>query len=129
MRILLAALLLAMGLHGAQAQQACNSIAPFRHDVATGPVNIVPGIGGQRIYFCGFVLNSKAATLDFKVWTGVGATCTGGQDLSPIWSLPNGFALVSRVPTTGPSGNLGDGLCIQTFGTGSLTGVLYYTQF
>jgi len=108
----------------------CDQVTPFQHATPTGPVEIVPGIANQRIYFCGFSIAEKGPTLDLKIWSGGGVLCAiGSKDLSPQWSFPNDFALVNRIEHVGPFSNVGDSLCIQTFGSGALTGTIYWTQF
>jgi hypothetical protein len=89
----------------------------------------VPGVSGQSIYYCGFVIAEKGNTLDLKVWASSAADCSvDSEDFSPQWSFPNDFAFSTRVAETGLYSPYGHTLCIQTFGTGALTGVIYWTQ-
>jgi hypothetical protein len=131
MKHMLALLLLLLTCASAQAQtKPCDNARYFQHTVATGPVLLVPGVPNQRIYFCGFVLAQKGNTLDFKVWSTDQPDCsTTLEAFSPQWSLPTDVQMVNRRETVGNSTDYGAGLCIQTFGTGALTGAIYYAQF
>jgi hypothetical protein len=109
--------------------RACSQQTAFLHNAATGPVAIVLGVAGQSIWYCGFVIAEKGNTLDLKVWASAAADCSStNESFSPQWSFPNDFAFSTRVAETGLYSNPGDTLCIQTFGTGALTGVIYWTQ-
>jgi hypothetical protein len=134
MRLILAIAFLALLAIPAQAQtKPCDQIVMFQHAAATGPVEIVPGIDGQRIYPCGFMLAQKGNTLDFQMW-GAQDHCVGGPVLgatlfTPRMSLPTDVQLVNRIEHAGPSSQYGASICIQTWGTGGLTGAIYYAQF
>ena len=136
MRLILAIAFLALLAIPAQAQtKPCDKIVMFQHATATGPVELIPGIDGQRIYPCGFMLSEKGNTLDFQMW-GVAASdhCVSGPVMNaelytPRMSLPTDVQLVNRIEHAGPAGSYGFSLCIQTWGTGGLTGAIYYAQF
>jgi len=114
----------------ALAQRQCNQLTPFSHTVPTGPVVAVPGDPTKQIYYCGFTLASKTNTLDFKIWASEAPDCSRQSiPLTPQWSLPNAFALNNRIETTGAASNYGSTLCFQTFGSGTLTGVIYWAQY
>jgi len=114
----------------AQAQRQCDRIVSFVHSTATGPVIVVPGVDGKRIYTCGFSLAEKGPTLDIQIFTGAGPACAIGRlDQTPIFSFPNDATFNNRVDTVGPHSEYGDALCIQTFGSGAITGMIFWAQF
>lgn len=128
----LAGLFLVLPASPAAAQtRPCDRLVSFQHAEATGPVEIVPGKPNARVYQCGIVLAQKGNTLDFKMWTAQpGSNCTGGtSDLTPQFSLPVDVVMVNRIENVGPSSEPGQSLCIQTLGSGGLTGVVYWAQF
>jgi hypothetical protein len=130
MRLILAIAFLALLAIPAQAQtRQCTKITPFQHTTPTGPVWIVPGVQNQRVYYCGFMLAQKGNTLDFKIWFAADAGCVETGTLGPTWSLPTDMAIVNRTEQVGPYGPYGFGICIQTFGSGALTGAIYWEQF
>jgi hypothetical protein len=132
MQLVIAALFLLLSVMPAQTQtRACDSQTPFQHLVPTGPVEIVVGKPGQRVYPCGFVLSQKGNTLDFKIWASPpGSSCgIDDEDFAPQMALPTDVQLVNRIPTVAGSTKEGYSLCIQTFGSGALTGVIYWAQF
>jgi hypothetical protein len=109
--------------------RACAQQTAFSHTAATGPIAIVPGVSGQSVWYCGFVIAEKGNTLDLKVWASAQADCSGTiESFSPQWSFPGSFAFSTRVSETGLYSPPGYSLCIQTFGAGALTGVVYWTQ-
>lgn len=127
-------LLLALGLlfalsFPAQAQRACDQATPFQHATATARTALIPGVAGQRIYYCGFMIAQKGQALDLQITYGTGVNCGTNTHGSLVYSLPNDFALVNRIENVGPHTDLGESLCVQTFGTGALTGVIYWAQF
>ena len=136
MRILIGGLLILFALVvPAKAQtKPCSDVSWFQHLEATGPVEIVPGKTDQRVYPCGFVLAQKGNTLDFQMWVAPMGTCDvgptqSGNVLTPKMSLPTDVQLVNRIENVGPVAPAGYSLCIQTFGSGALTGAIYWAQF
>jgi hypothetical protein len=127
--ILLAFLLCAPGAHAQT--RPCEHATGFKHLIPTGPVEIVPAIAGQRIYYCGFTILQKGNTLDLIVMAGQGTNCdTNTVQLTPQLELPNDFALSNRVESVGPATEPGYALCIQTLGTNAkLGGLIYWSQF
>jgi hypothetical protein len=118
--------------YGQEVSRGCDKAVGFKHVVATGPVELIPAVPGQSIYFCGFTIVQKGNTLDLIVMIGQGQNCaTNRKDLTPQMSLPADFALSTRIPASPPMpGSEGYALCIQTIGTtGALTGLVFYTQF
>jgi hypothetical protein len=116
----------------ALAQRQCDRVETFQHEVATGPVEIVPAVAGQRIYLCGYMLAQKGTTLDLQLTFGQGSTCaTNRQTVTPVFSLPSDLVIVNRIETIGPASEIGVSLCIQTIGPAGarLTGAIYYAQF
>jgi len=131
----LAVALLALFASEAQAQRQCTHTSWFQHTTPTGPIEIVPGVDGQRIYPCGFMLTQKGNTLDFQMWGTPFGLCVNGSGFSnaqlftPQLSLPTDVQLVNRLEVVGPFTPPGYSLCIQTFGAGALTGAIYWEQF
>lgn len=115
-----------------QVSRPCDSGSYFRHEAATGPVAVVVGKPGARIYFCGFMFTQKGNTLDLIVSVGKGPDCAGEKiQITPQLELPADFALTNRIETGQPIGGPEFGLCIQTLGAAGakLAGVIYYAQF
>jgi hypothetical protein len=130
MRLALAFLILIASIVPASAQRPCDQTSTFQHDIATGPVEIVVGKPDQRIYPCGFMLTQKGNSLDFQMWSAVaGSNCVPVTFWTPRMSLPTDVAFTNRIENAGPSLPYNNSLCIQTFGTGSLTGAIYWAQF
>jgi hypothetical protein len=115
----------------AHAQRACDRIAPFKHINATGPIELVPAVPGQRVYYCGFTILQKGNTLDLIITVGQGTNCgMNTVQFTPQMELPNDFALSSRTETVGPYTEPGFALCIQTIGSNAkLGGMIFYAQF
>jgi len=127
-------LALLLGLCGsAQAQtvsRPCDAATYFKHEIPTGPVVVVTGEEGKRIYFCGFMVTQKGNTLDLIVTVGSGQNCSVNTiQITPQLELPNDFALTNRIEVGQPIGPPGASLCVQTLGAGKLTGVFYFTKF
>jgi hypothetical protein len=126
------ALLLLLWPTTARAQtRPCDQIYVFQHTVPTGPVEAVPGVPNQRIYPCGFVLTAKGNSLDFRLFAAQpGSSCLAESEaFSPQMSLPASPELVTRVENVGPSTEVGFSLCVRTYGSGALTGAIYFAQF
>lgn len=130
-RLALALFMLLVCIVPAQAQRPCDKFAAFTHDVATGPVEIVPADTQKRIYFCGFVLTQRGNTLDFRAMLGRGVNCATDTIQLLNLELPSDLVLVNRIESAGPSSDYGYALCIQTTGPtgGKLGGVIYWAQF
>jgi|SRR6516164_2905925 hypothetical protein len=132
MHLVIAALFLLLFTAPAMAQaRQCDQAVGFQHATATGPVEIVPGIAGQRIYPCGFSLMERGAALSFRIFGAQpGTNCTvEGTTFTPTLDVPNDVQFNNRVATVGPASAEGNALCIQTIGTGALSGVVYFAQF
>jgi hypothetical protein len=134
MRIILALAALAFLCTGASAQtRPCDHVSWFTHASATGPVELVPGIADARIYPCGFLLLQKGNTLDFQMWGAPAGGCGlgpgGAENFTPQLSLPTDVQISTRIEKVGPSTALGHSMCIQTWGSGGLTGAIYWAQF
>jgi hypothetical protein len=130
-RLLLAGLLLVLLVAPAQAQDkhGCDNQTFFSHSVATGPIEIVPA-SDKRVYMCGFFFSQKGNTLDFSVLSGQGTNCAINQTQVFYLTLPNDAVISNRVDTVGPAvADYNYALCIQTVGTGTLAGFIYWTQF
>jgi len=113
----------------ALAQQVCDQATPFNHQLPTGPVEIVPAQPNKRIYFCGFFVSARGPTLDMTVMLGQGTNCGTNTRQILFDNFPSDVAVSNRVERVGPAGDPGYALCIQSSGTGSLTGLIYWAQF
>lgn len=115
----------------AQTTRSCQRATPFQHLTATGPVEIVPGKPDARTYSCGFVLAQRGQSLDFQYWSAKAGTACAEEitALTPVFSLPADFVMVNRLENVGPASPPGHSLCIQTFGQGGMTGIIYWEQF
>src|SRR5262245_35410246 len=128
-RLLVAFVACMLMASSAMAQRQCDKVTTFAYTTATGPVEIVPGQPGLQIYYCGFALANRGPTLTIKVWGGTVGTCAVVEDFGPAWEFPNDLAIVNRVETVGPHTGPSESICLQTSGTGSLTGAIYWAQF
>jgi hypothetical protein len=129
---LLAGLLLACFALPAQAQgpRVCDHESFFYHAIATGPVEIVPADAAKRVYSCGFFVTDKANTLDLTMMVGQGTNCATNQTVIFTLVFPNDASMSNRIDYVGPVlGDLSYALCIQTTGTGTLHGIIYWAQF
>jgi hypothetical protein len=126
----MALLLILVAPISAQAQtRPCTNAVAFKHAAPTGPIEIVAGKSNERVYYCGFVLVERGTTLDFIMLTGTGTNCgTNTINLLSL-ELPSDVALVNRVESVGPASEIGHSLCLQTSGTGKLSGIIYWAQF
>jgi len=114
----------------AHAQKTCSQASVFDHAAATGPVELVKGVANQRVYLCGFFLSKKGQTLDLQIWSGDPNTCSGAtRDFTPHLTFPNDLAVSNRLDMVGVHSEIGQSLCIQTFGQGALGGIIYWEQF
>jgi len=128
--LLMLLLLLCGSAHAQTISRACDAATYFKHEIPTGPVVVVTGEEGKRIYFCGFMVTQKGNTLDLIVTVGKGDACQINTiQITPQLELPNDFALTNRIDYGQPIGEPGASLCIQTLGAGKLTGVFYFTKF
>jgi hypothetical protein len=127
----LALLLLCGSAHAQDLSRPCDKSAFFNHSVPTGPVNLVLGVEGQRVYLCGFTIMQKGNTLDFILSVGQGVNCADNNvQITPQFELPADFALTTRINAGQPLPGVGYGLCVQTLGSnGKLAGIVYYSQF
>jgi hypothetical protein len=127
----LAIIVLLALMSGARAEgHACDKMAVFKHTAATGPVELVPAVPNQRVYYCGFTITAKGPTLDLVLTTGTGTNCaTNTVPLTPQMEFPNDFALSSRQESVGPYAEPGQAMCLQTIGVGTLGGMIYFAQF
>src|SRR4249920_2197070 len=123
MKYLLAVIALLALTSGANAQHACDRMVGFKHAIPTGPVEIVPAVANQRVYYCGFTITAKGNTLDLILTTGTGTNCADNNTpLTPRMEFPNDFALSSRQESVGPYSESGYAMCLQTIGQGTLGG-------
>jgi hypothetical protein len=128
----IALLCLCGSAYGQEVSRSCDKSASFKHVLPTGPVELIPAVPGQAIYFCGFTIVQKGQTLDMILFMGdPNSNCaTNSVQLTPQLSLPADFALSTRVATAPPMPNSkSKAMCIQTLGNGALTGLVFYTQF
>ena len=116
--------------HGQYTTHTCDRVVGFKHINATGPVEVVPAVTGQRIYFCGAAIIQKGNTLSLQIMTGTGTNCSTNTVLqTPVLEFPNDVAVVTHQDFVGIASDPGVALCIQTSGSnGKLGGLLYYAQ-
>jgi hypothetical protein len=130
-RLALSALLLLVLSLPAHAQTSCDQ---FRGVTQVGPSPIterIPAVAGERVYLCGYMLiHSGGPDLDLEISTGTGTNCATNKTLLlPRLSLPGGSAVVNRNPFAGEYTPVGNAVCTETFGSGTLTAVFYWAQF
>lgn len=135
MRILLLAALLLMAAGPAAAQRTCDQYKGAITAVpVASPVERVPGIAGKRIYLCGYIVmpSSDAAgqAVEFELTRGTGTNCAANrQVMIPRIRVPAG-GIINRTPfATGETTAAGEAVCLQTWGTGSITSIFYWAQF
>lgn len=116
----------------AAAQKTCDK---FRSAITTtqlGPVERVPAAGSNRIYLCGYALwpNPPGQTLEFQITSGTGTNCAANTTvIIPRVSMPAG-GIVNRIAyAAGEFTPPGHAVCLQTFGSGSITSIFYWAQF
>lgn len=120
----------------AWAQRACSQFkAAITSVPVAAPVQRVAGIPGKRIYLCGWVLvptppSSGSNQVEFEITTGTGTDCaTNRTTLIPRMFVPAG-GLINRNPyASGETTAQGGAVCLQTWGTGSVTSIFYWDQF
>jgi hypothetical protein len=119
----------------AWAQRTCDQYraAITSIPVAT-PTERVPGVANKRIYLCGYIImpDSAAAgqSVEFELTSGTGTNCaTNKITMIPRMRVPpNG--IVNRVAfASGEITAPGAAVCVQTWGSGSLTSIFYWAQF
>ena len=132
LRAAIVVLLLLLPLPAA-AQKICDQ---FTNTTVTGTLSTVervPGIPGKRIYICGYMVMQTSAgkDLEFELLAGTGLNCS----INPVsiigpMTLPAQTAIVNRVAYAGAEKTpAGTSICVRTFGSGTLTGAFYWTQF
>lgn len=130
---LLALLMLLAG--PAAAQRTCDHYrSAITAAPVASPVEQVPGLAGKRTYLCGYIImpstDAAGQSVEFELTTGTGLNCaTNRQVMIPRMRVPSG-GIVNR--TTFASGEVtgqGEAVCLQTWGSGSITSVFYWAQF
>jgi hypothetical protein len=105
----------------------CNKINNASSSATVGVS--VAAVPNQTISVCGFHAIAGAAAGTFQLLSGTGATCAGGQTLTPVIPLPINGSMVDHIDNawfTLPSAN---NLCVSITGTGPVSYNLYYVQF
>jgi hypothetical protein len=114
------------------AQKPCDQARGAITSGVVAPVERVAGIAGKRIYLCGYVIMraSGGPGLEFEITSGTGTNCSTGKTVMiPRMDVPIG-GLVNRIPyAAGEKTAPGHSVCLQTWGTGSVTSIFYWTQF
>lgn len=117
---------------------ACSNTATIAGIDFGSPTVLVPGVPGQRVYICGYLLTVPGATsggqsaqgADLKLYAGTGANCADDQtELTPQLSLAAGAVLVNRGVEPAERTPQGYSVCFRIFGMGSMTGILYWAQY
>jgi hypothetical protein len=106
-----------------------------RAAITTGAMAIterVPAIAGKRIYLCGYLIlrASGGQDLEFEITSGTGTNCAVGKTtIIPRMDVPlNG--ITNRIAyAAGEKTAQSAAICLQTWGTGSVTSIFYWTQF
>lgn len=132
MRKLLALSLLALLLGPAVAQDGaqpilCDSVA-IGQSLAAGTTQLIAGVPGRVINYCGFKYDLNANGTVQLVW-GTGATCTSPTNITAnITTLTNDH-IINHLPTAYLSSAPGQSLCAIVTGTGAvLNADIFYTQ-
>ena len=119
----------------AWAQRTCDQYrAAITSVPIAAPVERVPGVAGKRIYLCGYILmpSSPAAgqSIEFELTTGTGTNCaTNKTTMIPRMSVP-ATGIVNRIAyASGETTAQGAAVCLQTWGSGSVTSIFYWAQF
>lgn len=129
MKALLLALLLL--LLGAATAEACTNTTPIVGDTE-GVLELVPGVEGQRIYLCGWVLTSPSSgpVTDVQLVAGRGANCTTDQiAITPVLYMSNGTPIVNRVTEPAETVPAGLSLCGKLAKNGVVSGIVYWAQY
>lgn len=123
-------LCLCASAYGQEVSRPCNKAATFKHDLATGPIEIIPAQAGKRIYYCGFTAIQRGQTLDLIIMAGQGVNCAvNTAPITPQFEFPADTVFSTRSENGQPVVAAGYALCVQTLGNGKLAGIVYYSQF
>jgi len=132
MKALFAVLLLLFLSSESFAAAPCNQ---FRASITTGAMGMtekVAAIPNKRIYLCGYLIirASGGQDLEFELTSGTGVLCaTNKTTIIPRMDVPIG-GIVNRIPVAaGEFTAPGHAMCLQTWGTGSVTSIFYWAQF
>lgn len=117
------------------AQKMCNQYraAITAVPVAT-PTERVPAVPGKRIYLCGYVIMPSSASagqsVEFELTAGTGTNCaTNKVVVIPRMMVP-ASGIVNRIAyASGETTAQGAAMCLQTWGSGSITSIFYWAQF
>lgn len=97
---------------------------------AVALTQIVAGVAGQSISFCGWTINAGAAAGTAQLQYGTGSNCgTGTTVLTPAYSLAINGVLNDHVAVAHASLPPANALCLVTTGTGPMQIMIYYGQF
>lgn len=132
----LALLALLMLLAGpAEAQRTCDQYRGAITAVpVASPVERVAGIANKRIYLCGYIImpSSDAAgqAVEFELTRGTGLNCATNKNIMiPRIRVPAQGIINRTAFATGETTAAGEAVCLQTWGTGSITSIFYWAQF
>jgi hypothetical protein len=116
------------------AQRTCDQFrAAITAVPVTTPTERVPAIAGKRIYLCGYIIMPSSAggqLVDFELTSGTGTNCaTNKVTIIPRMTVP-ASGIVNRTDmASGEKSAPGAAMCLQTWGTGSITSIFYWAQF
>lgn len=131
--LILALLVLWLSATGAFAAKECDQ---YRASITTGAMGVtekVAAIPNKRIYLCGYMIipsSGSGSSLDFELSAGTGVACAGNHlIIIPRTDVPPA-GIVNRIATaSGETAPAGYAMCLQTWGTGSVSSVFYWAQF
>jgi hypothetical protein len=123
--------LLSSGVANAQMSRLNTCIDNFTATVTAGTTQAVPAILGQRIGLCGWLLDAASGAPPIvQLVYGTGTNCAIGTTpfTTPIAIPSNGFFLDHQqgVYMQTP---VGQALCVQATGNGSIGVAIYWVQY
>ena len=132
MRNFLAALLLFIASASAALAQPvgaaplyCNRVA-ISATLTAGTTQLVAGVAGKQISFCGYYVDGVAAG-SFQFVFGTGTSCTTPTAVSTVVTTAASQHNFDHLATAYASGNQGQSLCVIVTGTNSLSTTAFYT--
>jgi hypothetical protein len=98
-----------------------------------GIFEAIPGASGQRIYICGWVATSndnQPTSFQLFAATADGTCLNNRRNITPPLNMPGVDTLVNHVLFSGEYTDVGDSLCIDVQGSGTINSAmqLYYQQ-
>ena len=111
-------------------QILCNKVA-LLNAVAAGTTQLVAPVVGQTVFICGWHFTTTTTAGTFQLTTGTGATCATGTpvNLTPAISVSSSAPSSDHITAAWSSGTIGQGLCVTTGTSATISGQVFFSQF